>query len=91
MECPYCGEQQPIGLSKGVMIRLFDTRLLGREYRKALKGLYHTWTCKGCRNKFIRSNVLCECKDGKGIVVKSEKAKPVFLCSKCREVRAYTK
>ncbi len=83
VECPICGKQDPIGLAKSRLIRLFDTRLLNRNYKKALKGNYHTWTCSVCENKFIISNVLCVCSDGKGIVIKSEKPRQKFLCSGC--------
>ena len=82
VECPICGNQQAIGLSKGTMIRLFDTRLLNPKYRQALKGNYRTWTCSKCNNKFIRTNVLCKCSN-EGIIIKSEKARPKFICTKC--------
>ena len=84
IECPLCGQQEPIGLARSNIIRLFDIRLLNRNYKRALKGEYHTWTCSDCGNKFIISNVLCDCSD-RGMVVKSEKARPKFLCSKCNE------
>ena len=84
VECPICGKQDPIGLAKSRIIRLFDTRLLNRKYINALKGNYHTWTCRECGNKFIISNVLCVC-SRKGIIIKSEKPRPKFLCSGCEK------
>lgn len=84
VECPYCGKQDTYAVGDGKIIRLFDTRLKNSAYKKALKGNYHTWTCKVCGNKFIISNILCDCKD-QGAVVKSKKARPKFICSKCKE------
>lgn len=87
-ECPYCGQQDVIAQGSGRIIRLFDMRLLNRNYKQALKGQYHTWTCMRCDNRFIRSNVLCDCTGygtKKGIVIKSKRPRPIFLCSRCRK------
>lgn len=86
VECPYCGSQEMFAVGDGSIIRRFDMRLLDRKFKAALKGQYHTWTCKKYGNKFIRSNVLCGCTGyGKetGVVIKSEKPRPTFTCSKC--------
>jgi ribosomal protein L32 len=85
VECPSCGKQDLLEIGGGI-IRRFDTRLVDPLYKRALKGGFHTWTCRACGRKFIRSNVICDC-DGKsrGIVIKSERPIPRFICSRCGE------
>jgi len=86
VECPICGKQDLLEIGGGI-IRMFDTRLVNPTYERALKGDYHTWTCQVCGNKFIRSNVLCDCTgygEKRGIVIKSEKPRPRFTCSRCK-------
>jgi len=90
IECPLCGKQDLIEIGGGI-IRRFDTRLVDPEFNRALRGYYHTWTCKMCKRKFIRSNVICDCvfesdilkHELSGILIKSKSPMPKFICSKC--------
>jgi len=90
VECPLCGKQNLLEIGGGI-IGMFDTRLVNLAYKRALKGEYHTWTCKVCGRKFIRSNVICDCifesdvlkHELGGIIVKSKRPMPKFVCAKC--------